>query len=210
MEASLWSRCLRQLEARCPSSSSTRGCVRCRPSKRRRAASARAQPIRSRLAEQNLRGSHRGARRRGGPVARPRSRSKSARAAMDAPAPSTRAGHPSPLSAAARTAVVGGRLNPDFTFANFVEGKSNQLAKAAAMQVGENPGRAYNPLFIYGGVGLGKTHLMQAVGNPMRERNPEARIAYVHSSASSAIWCRRCSTTPSTSSSRRIARSMRC
>ncbi|HSC05542.1 MAG TPA: DnaA N-terminal domain-containing protein, partial [Steroidobacteraceae bacterium] len=50
--------------------------------------------------------------------------------------------------------VIGGRLNPDFTFANFVEGKSNQLAKAAAQQVGENPGRAYNPLFIYGGVGL--------------------------------------------------------
>jgi chromosomal replication initiator protein len=77
--------------------------------------------------------------------------------------------------------VVGGRLNPDFTFANFVEGKSNQLAKAAAQQVAENPGRAYNPLFIYGGVGLGKTHLMQAVANTMRVRNPEARIAYVHS-----------------------------
>jgi chromosomal replication initiator protein len=64
--------------------------------------------------------------------------------------------------------VTGGRLNPDFTFANFVEGKSNQLAKAAAQQVGENPGRAYNPLFIYGGVGLGKTHLMHAVANMMR------------------------------------------
>ncbi len=77
--------------------------------------------------------------------------------------------------------VIGGRLNPDFTFANFVEGKSNQLAKAAAHQVGENPGRAYNPLFIYGGVGLGKTHLMHAVANIMRTRNPEARVAYVHS-----------------------------
>ena len=76
---------------------------------------------------------------------------------------------------------VGGRFNPDFTFATFVEGKSNQLARAAAMQVGENPGRAYNPLFIYGGVGLGKTHLMQAVGNLIRQRNPAARIAYVHS-----------------------------
>ncbi|HJS22534.1 MAG TPA: chromosomal replication initiator protein DnaA [Steroidobacteraceae bacterium] len=77
--------------------------------------------------------------------------------------------------------VIGGRLNPDFTFANFVEGKSNQLAKAAAHQVGENPGRAYNPLFIYGGVGLGKTHLMHAVANVMRIRNPQARVAYVHS-----------------------------
>jgi chromosomal replication initiator protein len=77
--------------------------------------------------------------------------------------------------------VTGGRLNPDFTFANFVEGKSNQLAKAAAQQVGENPGRAYNPLFIYGGVGLGKTHLMHAVANMMRAKNPQARVAYVHS-----------------------------
>jgi chromosomal replication initiator protein len=75
----------------------------------------------------------------------------------------------------------GGRLNPDFTFANFVEGKSNQLARAAAMQVAENPGRAYNPLFIYGGVGLGKTHLMHAVGNQVRARNKGARVAYVHS-----------------------------
>jgi len=78
-------------------------------------------------------------------------------------------------------AVVGGRVNPDFTFDTFVEGKSNQLARAAAIQVAENPGRAYNPLFIYGGVGLGKTHLMQAVGNMIRQRNPDARIAYVHS-----------------------------
>jgi chromosomal replication initiator protein len=75
----------------------------------------------------------------------------------------------------------GGRLNPDFTFANFVEGKSNQLARAAAVQVAENPGRAYNPLFIYGGVGLGKTHLMHAVGNQIRARNKDARVAYVHS-----------------------------
>jgi chromosomal replication initiator protein len=75
----------------------------------------------------------------------------------------------------------GGRLNPDFTFGNFVEGKSNQLARAAAVQVAENPGRAYNPLFIYGGVGLGKTHLMHAVGNQIRARNKDARVAYVHS-----------------------------
>lgn len=78
-------------------------------------------------------------------------------------------------------AVLGSRLNPDFTFANFVEGKSNQLARAAALQVAENPGRAYNPLFIYGGVGLGKTHLMHAVGNMIRARNERARVAYVHS-----------------------------
>ena len=77
--------------------------------------------------------------------------------------------------------VIGSRFNPEFTFASFVEGKSNQLARAAAHQVGENPGQAYNPLFIYGGVGLGKTHLMHAIGNLIRERNPGARIAYVHS-----------------------------
>lgn len=77
--------------------------------------------------------------------------------------------------------VVGGRLNPDSTFETFVVGKSNQLAKAAAQQVGENPGKAYNPLFIYGGVGLGKTHLMHAVGHAILARNPQARIAYVHS-----------------------------
>jgi chromosomal replication initiator protein len=76
---------------------------------------------------------------------------------------------------------IGGRLNPDFTFSNFVEGKSNQLARAAAIQVAENPGRAYNPLFIYGGVGLGKTHLMHAVGNVIRTRNKDARVSYVHS-----------------------------
>jgi chromosomal replication initiator protein len=76
---------------------------------------------------------------------------------------------------------IGSRINPDFTFAGFVEGKSNQLARAAALQVGENPGRAYNPLFIYGGVGLGKTHLMHAIANLIRERRPGARIAYVHS-----------------------------
>jgi chromosomal replication initiator protein len=77
--------------------------------------------------------------------------------------------------------VVGARLNPDSTFETFVVGKSNQLAKAAAQQVGENPGRAYNPLFIYGGVGLGKTHLMHAVGNAIQARKADARVAYVHS-----------------------------
>ena len=72
-------------------------------------------------------------------------------------------------------------LNPNFTFDSFIEGKSNHFAKAAAQQVAENPGSAYNPLFIYGGVGLGKTHLMHAIGHLIRERNPGARIAYVHS-----------------------------
>ena len=76
---------------------------------------------------------------------------------------------------------VGGRLNPLFTFENFVVGKSNQLARAAAYQVGVNPGSAYNPLFIYGGVGLGKTHLMHAVGNKILEAQPTSKVAYVHS-----------------------------
>jgi chromosomal replication initiator protein len=77
--------------------------------------------------------------------------------------------------------VIGSRIAPEFTFNSFVEGKSNQLAKAAAIQVAGNPGRSYNPLFIYGGVGLGKTHLMHAVANTIKERNADARIAYVHS-----------------------------
>jgi len=72
-------------------------------------------------------------------------------------------------------------LNPDFTFDNFVEGKSNQLARAACLQVTQNPGKAYNPLCIYGGTGLGKTHLMHAVGNTLRARNPEAKVVYQHS-----------------------------
>jgi chromosomal replication initiator protein len=77
--------------------------------------------------------------------------------------------------------VVGARINPDFTFASFVEGKSNQLARAAAYQVAENPGHAYNPLFLYGGVGLGKTHLMHAIAHLIKERDHDARVAYVHS-----------------------------
>ena len=77
--------------------------------------------------------------------------------------------------------IVGGRLNSDSTFDTFVVGKSNQLAKAAAQQVSENRGKAYNPLFISGGVGLGKTHLMHAVGHAILKRNPQAKIAYVHS-----------------------------
>lgn len=72
-------------------------------------------------------------------------------------------------------------LRDEFTFDTFVEGKSNQIAKAASTQIAENPGVAYNPLFVYGGVGLGKTHLMHAVGNMMLQRNPNSRIVYVHS-----------------------------
>ncbi len=71
-------------------------------------------------------------------------------------------------------------LNPHFTFESFVTGKANQLACAAAMQVAENPGKAYNPLFIYGGVGLGKTHLIQAIGNHLKHIQPDAKIKYLH------------------------------
>jgi len=72
-------------------------------------------------------------------------------------------------------------INKDYTFDNFVEGNSNQLAKAASLQVAENAGGAYNPLFIYGGVGLGKTHLMHAVGNQILKKNPNSRVIYLHS-----------------------------
>ena len=72
-------------------------------------------------------------------------------------------------------------LNPNFTFDTFVEGKSNQLPKAAAVQVANYPGEAYNPLLIYGGVGLGKTHLLHAIGNEMLVQNPDAKILYLHS-----------------------------
>jgi chromosomal replication initiator protein len=77
--------------------------------------------------------------------------------------------------------VPGGALNPAYTFNSYVEGKSNQMARAASIQVGQNPGLAYNPLFIAGGTGLGKTHLMHSIGNLIRERRPGARVAYVHS-----------------------------
>src|SRR3954467_15522308 len=72
------------------------------------------------------------------------------------------------------------RLNRGFTFDSFVTGKANQLARAAAIQVSENPGISYNPLFVYGGVGLGKTHLVQAIGNQVADRRPDARIRYIH------------------------------
>lgn len=85
------------------------------------------------------------------------------------------------VAAVTVTAAPPHNLDPHYTFETFVEGKSNQLGKAAAMQVAMNPGRAYNPLLLYGGTGLGKTHLMHAAGNLMRERNPACRVMYLRS-----------------------------
>ena len=72
-------------------------------------------------------------------------------------------------------------LTVGYTFDNFIQGKSNQLARAAALQIAEQPGIAYNPMFIYGGVGLGKTHLMQAIGNQIILNKPNAKVVYLHS-----------------------------
>jgi chromosomal replication initiator protein len=80
-----------------------------------------------------------------------------------------------------RQSPIKSNINQGFTFETFVQGKSNQLARAASLQIGENPGKVYNPLFIYGGVGLGKTHLMHAVGNMIIHNNPGARVLYIHS-----------------------------
>ncbi|MCH1931772.1 chromosomal replication initiator protein DnaA [Shewanella acanthi] len=81
----------------------------------------------------------------------------------------------------AATANHRSNINPTYQFDNFVEGKSNQLGKAAALQVAENPGGAYNPLFLYGGTGLGKTHLLHAVGNGIIKNKPDAKVVYMHS-----------------------------
>src|SRR3989442_9810838 len=90
---------------------------------------------------------------------------------------SARAPQPQPRAANEAAPVQErGRLNRGFTFDSFVTGKANQLARAAAIQVSENPGISYNPLFVYGGVGLGKTHLVQAIGNQGADRRPQARI----------------------------------
>ena len=86
-----------------------------------------------------------------------------------------------PTPRAAKSHYLNGSLNRDYTFTNHVKGVSNQLARAAAQQVGKNTGKSYNPLFIYGGVGLGKTHLMQAAGNTALQQNPGAKVAYVRS-----------------------------
>ena len=90
-------------------------------------------------------------------------------------------GVPLRADAQAREAKVAHNLNKDFTFDTFVEGKSNEMAKAAATQVSINSGVAYNPLLLYGGVGLGKTHLMQAVGNEILRAKPQAQVVYLHS-----------------------------
>jgi chromosomal replication initiator protein len=91
---------------------------------------------------------------------------------------------PTPASPAATPDIAParerGRLNPLFSFDNFVTGKANQLARAAALQVAEHPGTAYNPLFVYGGVGLGKTHLIHAIANLVLQRNPAANVRYSH------------------------------
>lgn len=87
----------------------------------------------------------------------------------------------SSVVAAAKLREFTHNLNPNFVFDTFVEGKSNQLPKAAALQVADHPGEAYNPLLIYGGVGLGKTHLLHAIGNQMLANNPAAKIVYLHS-----------------------------
>jgi chromosomal replication initiator protein len=72
------------------------------------------------------------------------------------------------------------KLNPNLTFETFVTGKANQLARAASIQVAHNPGASYNPMFLYGGVGLGKTHLIHAIGNHLLKEKPNARIRYIH------------------------------
>src|SRR5690606_2297295 len=77
--------------------------------------------------------------------------------------------------------IVTSNVRANYTFTNFAEGKSNQLARAAASQVADNPGTAYNPLFIYGGTGLGKTHLLHAVGNGILAKKPDAKVIYMHS-----------------------------
>ncbi len=84
------------------------------------------------------------------------------------------------VKSAQNSAVDVSGLNSSFNFDNYVTGRANQLARAAAIQVAENPGTAYNPLFIYGGVGLGKTHLLQAIGNELKKNNPDAKIRYLH------------------------------
>lgn len=100
------------------------------------------------------------------PAQKPRSNATNATQQEAPPAPKTNKTH--------------NRLNPQLSFENFVTGKANQLAHSAAIQVAEAPGTTYNPLFIYGGVGLGKTHLLQAIGNHIRQENAHAKICYVH------------------------------
>jgi chromosomal replication initiator protein len=104
---------------------------------------------------------------------------RAAEGAARVSAPATRIGGSEATSPAA-SSLERARLNRAFTFDSFVTGKANQLGRAAAVQVAENPGISYNPLFIYGGVGLGKTHLLQAIGNHVADQRPQARIRYSH------------------------------
>ncbi|NMF97817.1 chromosomal replication initiator protein DnaA [Aromatoleum toluolicum] len=113
------------------------------------------------------------------PVAADGAAANAAPAPVAAPAIITRA-ELEPATSAADLAYEKTRLNPDFTFDTLVTGRANDLARAAAMQVAQNPGTSYNPLFVYGGVGLGKTHLVHAIGNAVYRRNPRAVIRYVH------------------------------
>ncbi|QZA79571.1 chromosomal replication initiator protein DnaA [Deefgea tanakiae] len=110
-------------------------------------------------------------------------------AAPAASSPATASGEPAqsaaPVKQSKRFDASGAshettRLNPSHSFDALVTGKANQVARAAAMQVAENPGVSYNPLFVYGGVGLGKTHLIQAIGNFVHQHNPQAKIRYIH------------------------------
>ena len=96
------------------------------------------------------------------------------------PRPAHAAGAPASKKTKPKTSQELCGLNSSFNFDNFVTGKANQLARAAAIQVAENPGTAYNPLFVYGGVGLGKTHLLQAIGNHLKQQRPDAKVRYLH------------------------------
>ncbi len=100
---------------------------------------------------------------------------------INKPKASTNLNNPKPNSDTTKSiSERGSGLNPSFNFDNYVTGRANQLARAAAIQVADNPGQAYNPLFIYGGVGLGKTHLLQAIGNHLKQIKPDAKIRYLH------------------------------
>src|SRR5690554_2644435 len=103
-----------------------------------------------------------------------------AAAPQSAAAPATTPPGAAAASAAAEALHDRSRLNVELTFDNFVTGKANQLARAAALQVAENPGVSYNPLFLYGGVGLGKTHLIHAIGNALLADDQGVRVRYVH------------------------------
>ncbi len=97
-----------------------------------------------------------------------------------APANGAKKKEPEPTASPEPAPINESRINPLFSFDSFVPGKANDLARAAALQVADNPGSGYNPLFVYGGVGLGKTHLIQAIGNRLMQQNPKAKVLYIH------------------------------